>query len=167
MTETPNTSPKATPIGSMDLQDKMTAIGAIALGVLLLFPWWSVEIPKELQGLGVMRGVQTSWKWTEGWQGKLSLVAAALTAVWMILPGFRASMAQKLSKEILPFITVILAGLAFVLGPFWFLLDAPSGGESAMGASIGKTFWFWLALLAGLACAGGAAWKTFGSPKQA
>lgn len=58
------------------------------------------------------------------------------------------------------------SGVALVLGPLWFLME-DTGGARIGGMSAGRTFWFWLALIAGLASAGGAAWKKFGAPAKA
>jgi hypothetical protein len=160
------TDPKirTTPIGSLDLQDKLTAIGAIALAVLLFFPWCSYK-GEGREALSAF-GAQVSMKWTGSVQGKLSLLAAVLTALWMLLPGFRAALAPTLGPKAAPLMTMILSGTAFILGPFWFLLEnMPSAGP--MGLDAGRTFWFFLALLAGAASAGGAAWKTFGTPRPA
>jgi hypothetical protein len=147
-------------ISKLGMRDRVIFLGSAVLVLLFFLPWWKVEMG------GMSRSVSglTDAAWIGFIAAVLSTVAGLANMGFIPLTGQPKELAGKTVVQ------VGLAAVALFLGPIYFWGHTnQEGGEGMMapGFSIGKTFFFWLALLAALAVAGAAVWKLVDERKAA
>lgn len=145
-------------------QDKLILFGSAALFVLFFLPWYrmSANVMGISQSVNGLHGVLAWLGWLAA--GAATFFVLANMRLLGSLPGGLRQVAAN------PAILVALTALALLAGPiyFWSQITEPTAEFMKMaGVSIGKTFFFWLAFLAGLAAAGGAVWKLTEARKAA
>ena len=124
-------------LGSMGLNDKVVLFGSAAVVLFSFFSWF------EATAMGMNVAVS-------GWQeyhvvGLLALIAGAVVTV------------MGMDKP--EWLQLVLVGGGWVLAPFafWMRVDVEPTGNKVIAEQLlknmdmGFTFWFWLAMLAGLA----------------
>jgi hypothetical protein len=149
-------------IQKLDFRDRVTFLGSALLVLLFFLPWYRITI--SLFG----QSDSKSWNGLEdaGWVGFiaacLGTVAGLANMGFLPLSGEWKRLAGKTP------IQVGLAVAALLLGPIYFMASDDRSGIDPLGmAEAGKTFFFWLALLAALAAAGCAGWKLLDEKKKA
>ncbi len=139
------------PLQALPLHRQVGVVASGALAVLCFMPWFKIKAPMISQSVSA----------TDGWQGIVCLILAGAAAVLFFSGGLRSSTQAKLPPGARKFLLLGLAGVATLIGPVWFLLDSSGVGTSDVPAEarelfskmveVGRTFWSWLALLAGVA----------------
>ena len=151
-TETPASPPPpppatpSTPSRPLTPEEKLLVGGAAATAVLCFLPWWSISFGSDakeaMKGMGHMLDGKSvnAFSFTEG---VIVFIGSLATA------GVPFAISQGLLKldaklaVMLPLATSAVAAICALI--FW----SHSGSEAAsVGMSAGKTFWFYVALLA-------------------
>jgi len=146
-------------ISKLGMRDRVIFLGSAVLVLLFFLPWYKVEM------IGMSNSISglTDAAWIGFIAACLGTVAGLANMGFIPLSGQPKELAGKTAVQ------VGLAAVALFLGPIYFWSHTNQGGEGMMapGFNVGKTFFFWLALLAALAVAGAAVWKLVDERKAA
>jgi hypothetical protein len=147
-------------IQKLDFRDRVIFLGSAALVLLFFLPWYRVQ----------MFGVSNSANGLvdAGWIG---FIAACLgTVAGLANMGFVPLKGETKALCGKTVVQLGLAAAALFLGPIYFWSRVGGSASGAMGeglVDVGKTLFFWLALLVALGAAGAAAWKLMDERKAA
>lgn len=152
-------------IRKLDFRDRVIFLGSAALVILFLLPWYTVRV--KLDMLGVNESNSASGLQEAAWIG---FIAACLgTVAGLANMGFVPLSTEQKALARKTTVQLGLAATALLLGPiyFWWGWAPDTDGPTGPGFEAGKTFFFWLALLAALGAAGCAGWKLADERKAA
>lgn len=130
------------------LPQRLMLVGSGLAFLLGFLNWYAVKTPLGSHGVNGFAP----------WHGKLFFLTSLGTVLLLTVSGIRDAVLGKQSPQNRRLIFLGLVGVSLIFGPVWFMMsvDEPAMPVAAANFSIGKTMWFWLALLAaGTAAAGG------------
>jgi hypothetical protein len=149
-------------IRKLGVRDRVIFLGSAALVLLFFFPWYRMT----LTVFGSTESESTSGLTGAGWVGFLA--ACAGTVAGLSNMGFLPLSAELRTLAGKTTVQLGLAAAALLMGPVWFLSQTDEGTRGPFGmAEVGRTLFFWLALLVALAAAGAAGWKLADERKAA
>ena len=134
----------------LDARDRVVGLGALAVFGFGFLNWVELDL-RGFSGSGLR--ASTGAAGFASWHGKFAFLTSLFTLLLLASPTLREQLLARHSAAARALVVLALASATLILGPVFFAMGGNSVGASfdGPGLSVGRTLWFYLALLGAIA----------------